>query len=1020
MKSKLKFYESVQSFMKNTTVMILLVFGLLSFTDLSGQTVDVSGKVKNVSGEPLTGVTVVVKGTSTGTVSDYNGNFSLRNVPSNGILSFSFVGMKSQEMNVSGKTFFDVTMEEETIGLEEVVAVGYGSMRKKDVTGAVASVAREDILKNPYMNAVQSIQGKVAGIDIYSSTAKPGDAPNIRVRGNRSIKASNDPLYVVDGIPFMGNLKDVNSSDIESIEILKDASATAIYGSRGANGVILVTTRKGKSGKAQISVDSYYGVQINNEEKFLSPAKFVEMRRQAQRNAGKYASDVPSLDLDKTMFYYPDKYVIESISAAYDENGNYDPSKIRSFDWIDAISQTGTIQDHQLSMIGGTEKTKISFSAGYFDNQGGIKGFGYQKYSLRLSIDQMVTNWLTVGGSTASSFNLKKESNNSLYSYAAQVNPLNPFRDENGVLQLFPGGELWPNAILVLENDKLNYKANRFYGSYYAEVKLPAGFKYRLNFGPDYQDGRNGSFYGSQGSRLGATARAASSMFNQFHYTLDNLLYYDKVFKDTHRVGVTLLHSMEEFKYESLNAGVDGLPYEYQQWFNLGTATAITSAGSGFSRWALNSYMGRVNYSYKDKYLFTATGRFDGSSRLAEGKKYTFFPSAAISWRITEEPFMAGAGFLDDLKLRIGYGETGNTAIDPYQTLGSLTRTTYSTGDSGFLGYGPSALINPGLIWETTAQYDIGLDFSLFNNRLSGAIDLYQQNTTDLLLPRQLPIASGFSSITQNIGSTRNRGLEISLSGIILKTADGFTWDTDVMFYTNKEEITELYYGKVDDIGSKWFIGHPISTHYDYKFDGIWQDTDEDKALITKYNANGSSYAPGEIRIYDKTDPDAYKINADDRMILGSTVPKWTGSITSNMAYKGFDFSFFLYSRWGQMHYDNMLSNHEARYSGIDVNYWTKENKSNEWPRPLAGRQEALNYTTLLYQDGSFVKLKTVTLGYTLPSQLLSKIDVSKLRVYVTAQNPWLYKNCWSIDPESIGLTVPTVKTFMAGVSLSF
>jgi TonB-linked SusC/RagA family outer membrane protein len=1018
MKKNRRQNELKQSLRKAWAASLLgLIFMLIGATAMA-QRVNVSGSVKNTSGEAVPGVTIVVKGTSNGVVSDNNGNFSIRDIASNAVLQFSFVGMKNQDIQVGGKTVINIIMEDESIGLGEVVAVGYGSMKKEDVTGAVASVSRNEILANPYMNAVQSIQGKVSGIDIYSTSSKPGDSPTIRVRGNRSIKASNDPLYVVDGIPFEGNLKDVNSADIESIEILKDASATAIYGSRGANGVILVTTRKGKAGKTEVSWNSYYGVQINNDYNLMSPAKFVEMRRWAQRNAGKYASDVPKLDLDKTMFYYPDKYVIESISAAYDENGNYDPSKIRSYDWVGAISQTGIIQDHQLSILGGNEKTKISFSAGYFDNQGAIKGFGYQKYSLRLSIDQIVNNWLTVGGSMASSFNLKKESNNSLFSYAAQTNPLNPFTDENEVLQLFPGGELWPNAKLVLENDFLNYKANRFYGSYYAEIKLPAGLRYRLNFGPDYQDGRNGYFYGSKGSRLGGSATATSSMFNQFHYTLDNLLYYNKTIKEVHKVGVTLLQSIEEYKYENLSGGVDGLPYEYQKWFNLGTATSITSIGSNYSRWGLNSYMARLNYSFKERYLFTLTGRYDGSSRLAEGHKYTFFPSAAFSWRITEEPFMADVKMLDNLKLRMGYGETGNTSISPYETLGSLTRTTYANGDSGFLGYAPNTLVNSSLRWETTAQYDLGLDFSLFKGKLSGTVDVYRQNTSNLLLPRQLPIASGFSTITQNIGSTRNTGLEVTLSGVILQTPGGFKWDADLMFSTNKEEITKLYYGKVDDIGNKWFIGKPVNTFYDYKADGIWQDSDEDKAKMAVYNAAGSSYAPGEIRIYDRDDNK--KINSDDRMILGSAVPKWTGSITSNMEYKGFDFSFFIYTRQGQMHYDVMLANHEARYSGIDVDYWTPLNHSNSWPRPLAGRQEALNYTTLCYQDGSFIKLKTVSLGYSLPNKISSKMDISKVRVYITAQNPYMYKNCWSIDPESPGLSVPSVKTFIGGISVSF
>ncbi|MCE5345557.1 MAG: TonB-dependent receptor [Bacteroidales bacterium] len=1017
MKKTSKVIDFKQFARKVWSVSLLILFLGYYCGDLMAQGSKVSGKLTDSSGNPVPGATIVVKGTTNGTLTGVDGNYSLNNVNPSATLIFSFVGMTTQEIALNGRTQLDVTLVSEAVGLEEVVVVGYGTMRKKDLTGSVASVDRAQILSNPSVSAISSIQGKVAGIDVFSTSQKPGDAPTIRVRGNRSIKASNDPLYVVDGIPFMGDLKDVNSADIESIEVLKDASATAIYGSRGANGVVLVTTRRGKSGKSEVTFDSYYGVQVNNKLDIMNAEEFVECRRQAQRNAGKYASDVPTLALDKTMFYYPDKYVLESISAAYDENGNYDPSKIKSYDWVGAISQTGTIQDHQLNVLGGTDKTKISFSAGYFDNKGGIQGYGYSKYSLRLTIDQEINRWLKIGGSMASSFNKKEETTNVFY-YAAITNPLNPFRDENGVLQLMPGGELMANAILAAQNDATENKANRFYGSYYAEIKLPAGIKYRLNFGPDYQDGRTGVFRGSKGSLLGGSPTASNSTFNQFHYTLDNLLYYDKIFNNVHRLGVTLLNSIESYNYESLNGSVSGLPYEYQMWNNLGTATAITGLGSSYSQWRLNSYMGRVNYALKDKYMLTLTGRYDGSSRLAEDHKYSFFPSVAFSWRIIDEPFMKSISLFDDLKLRMGYGKTGNTSISPYETLGSLSRTTYVSGDNGFFGYAPNLLINSDLRWETTGQYDMGLDFSLLNKRLSGSIDVYQQNTHDLLLPRQLPIASGFSSITQNIGSTRNSGIEVSLSGLLINTAGGFQWRTDVMFYANKEEITELYYGKVDDIGNKWFIGHPINSYYDYKFTGIWQNTDEDNALMAQYNANGSTYAPGEIKLYDKDDNK--KITADDRVILGSTVPKWSGSLSSTMEYKGIDFSFFLYTRQGQTVYDEMGGQYEARYNWLNVNYWTPENKSNEFPRPLAGRQTPLNFGTVCYQDGSFVKLKYVTLGYTIPERILSKIDMHKLRIYATAQNPYMHKNCWSIDPEGLGFNVPSVKTFIVGLSASF
>jgi len=978
----------------------------------------ISGKVIDSSGQPLPGVTVVVKGTTQGTVTNIDGEYSLLNIPEDATLLFSFVGMKIQEVVLDGQTVINITMTEETIGLEEVVAIGYGSMRKKDITGSIASISSDEIRANPYMNAVQSLQGKVSGVDIYSTSQRPGIAPTIRVRGNRSINANNNPLYVVDGIAFEGDLRDINSSDIESIDILKDASATAIYGSRGANGVVLITTRRGKEGKTIISYDGYYGIQIDNKLDLMNGAEFAEVRRQAQRNAGNYDSDIPLLELDKNMFYRLDEYMIESISAGYDENGNYDPSKVKSYDWIDEVTKLGTIQDHQISITGGNSNTKTLFSAGYFENEGVVKGYGYSKYSLRLTIDQKVNNRINFGGSLAMSFN-KRDESNGVYNKAAQAMPLSPVRDENGNFILHPGNETtFFNAAVVAENDHFELLGNRFYSSLWAEINLAKGLKYRLNFGPDYKDGRNGYFYSSDGTGDG-NANASQTTFRQFHFTLDNLVYYDKIFNDIHKVGLTVLQSIEEFKNESLNGSVSGLPYEYQEWYNLGTATSVTGLGSGYEQWKLCSFMARANYSFKEKYLVTLTGRYDGSSRLATGHKFSFFPSVALSWRIIEEPFMQNTDFFDNLKLRFGYGMTGNTAIEPYETLGELARTTYVSGDEGFLGYAPSSLSNSELGWEKTSQYNLGLDFNILNNRLSGVIDVYRQNTTDLLLSRALPIASGFSSVTENVGATRNTGLEVSLSGIILNSANGFKWSAELMFYTNKEEIIELYNGKVDDVGNNWFIGQPINVYYDYKFDGIWQNTDEDLAKIEIYNNNGSSYAPGEIRIYDKDENGT--INSDDRIILGAQVPKWTGSLNSRFEYKGFDFSFYVYTRQGQMIYDTMNGQYEGRYNWLKVNYWTPENQSNEFPRPVAGRQTPLNFSSIGYQDGSFIKLKTITLGYTFPKSVISALHLSKLRLYMTAQNPYMYTKYWGIDPEgSIGMTYPSAKTFMFGISTSF
>uniref|UniRef100_UPI003593AF45 SusC/RagA family TonB-linked outer membrane protein n=1 Tax=Persicitalea sp. TaxID=3100273 RepID=UPI003593AF45 len=757
----------------------------------------ITGKVTDESGQPLPGVNVVEKSTTNGTSTNASGAFSIATTSSSPILIFSFVGYGSQEIATNNRNTLNITMAPDDKLLSEVVVVGYGTQQKKDLTGSVVSIKGAELQQVPSPNAIQSLQGLVAGVDIAATSNRPGASPSIRIRGNRSINASNEPLLVVDGLPFAGNLNDLNSSDIKSMEILKDASATAIYGSRGANGVVLITTNRGTAGKIQVSYNGYYGIQKPlNPPNIMNGAEFAAFVREAQRNVGRYASDVPDAKLDEGIFYFPNADVVASVKQGYDASGNYDPSKVRDYDWLGAITRTGVMQDHQVSVQAGSEKTQTSFSLGYFNNDGIEKGFGYDRWNIRLTIDNQITSRIKVGGTGATSINSNRSTSN-LYALASRVNPLAPLYDADGIIIPEPASDpLITSPLAILGGRFSQANSKRFYGSFYLEAGLLDGLKYRLNYSPDYRTSRTGDFSDTQANN-GNPSNAGYSTNERYHYVLDNLLIYEKTLGGIHKLGATLLQSLESDRYESISTDVNDLPYDSQLYYNLGTANFITSLGSGLSEWALSSYMARLNYGFKSKYLLTLTGRYDGSSRLAPGNKWSFFPSAALAWNASEEPFIQNLNAFTELKFRASYGMTGNTAINPYQTQGGLARTIYATDDSPAFGFEPNLITNPNLGWEKTRQLNVGVDFGILKDRITGTVDLYRQNTSDLLLARQLPTASGFSSIIENVGATRNSGIEVSLRGVVIDNPSSkFRWTNQLIFTKNKEEIVSLYNGK--------------------------------------------------------------------------------------------------------------------------------------------------------------------------------------------------------------------------------
>ncbi|MEZ0483792.1 SusC/RagA family TonB-linked outer membrane protein [Fibrella aquatica] len=964
----------------------------------------------------LPGVTVTVKGSTRGTTTDSEGTYRISVPNDQAVLVFSSVGFSSQELVVGNRSSINVTLTNDERALNEVVVVGYGTQKKSQLTGAISSISAKQIVELPITNARQALQGRAAGVDVVQSGSRPGAGVTVRIRARRSINASNDPLYVVDGIPLAGGIDDINPNDITGMEVLKDASATAIYGSRGANGVVIVTTKRGKPGQTVVSLDSYYGIsQPLSLIDVMDGPQFAEYKRESRRAINAYTTDAA---------------LFEPIELDGITNG-------RTTDYQSYLLRTGSIQSHQVGVSGGNEKTQFAISGNYFQDVGIIKNQDFTRYTFRINLDHQITKRVKVGISSLGVYSLQNGEVFNPYGGALQENPLGKPYDDNGNLIFLPTSDgLRTNPIAeVIPGAQIDLnKRIRLFNSVYGEWNILDGLRYRVNFGPDFTNRRLGRFTASQtNARRGGDPTAFTLYEYGFNYTLENILTYDKTFKGVHNLNLTALQSIQQDDIERGQMSVTGIPAETQQYFNLGEATLINSIGTDVSRWTLNSYMARLNYAYNDKYLFTLTGRYDGSSRFGTNTKYGFFPSAALGWNLSEEPFLKTVAWVDQLKLRASYGSIGNTAINPYQTQTLLGRTTYAFGTTPAYGYRPGTIGNSDLKWETTTTANIGLDFSLFQGRLSGAIEAYRANTSDLLLQDQLPLTSGFGSVLRNVGRTRTDGLEISISTVNVASKSGFRWTTDIQWAKNREAIVELFNGKVDDIGNARFIGQPITAYFDYKKIGIWQAGEESQAASFGRKV-------GEIKVEDNNgrtpdgkltgQPDG-KINADDRLIIGSQVPDFTAGVTNRFSYKGLDFSFFVYARVGSTFrsgFHTAFNSLAGRYNNLDIDYWTPNNPTNEFPRPNQNQEAPVFQSTLQYFSGTFLKVRNINLGYTFPETLTSRIKLSALRLYASAQNPFNFSEYRSkykgIDNESFDIVdqnqSPTVKQFTVGINAKF
>ena len=970
---------------------------LLLSIQIFAQDRTVSGKVtSSEDGLGIPGASVAVKGTSKGTSTDADGNYKIT-VGNSAVLVFTAVGTNSQEVSVGTKTQVNVALSADTKSLQEVVVVGYGTQKKSQLTGAISSVTAKQITEMPITNLGQAMQGRVAGVDVAQSGSKPGTVPRVLIRGRRSFNAGNDPLYVVDGIPLSGGYEDMNPNDVESMEILKDASATAIYGARGANGVVLITTKRGsKDGKTVISYDTYVGsTQSLDKIKLFTGAEFAELKRESRRTIGTYRDANNNLVPSGVTDAFADSKLFTAIELDGIAKG-------RSLDYQDMMVRTGFQQNHALGVQGGNDKTQFSINAGYFQDNGIIKGLDFTRYSVRTSVDHQVNKSLKVGASSYLMYAVTNGANINPYGFLLQQNPLARAYDDSGNLIFEPTDDaLLTNPLNEIVDGAVidETKRYRMFNSIYAELQLAKGLKYRVNFGPDFTISRNGRFYGGLTNQIKRGAPTATTDNRQgFNYTIENVLTYNKQFKN-HNLGVTLLQSMQRDNFERFTQNVLGVPVESQAFYNLGNAASIQGIGSDLVQWTIASYMARVTYDYKGKYLVTLTARRDGSSRFGENTKWGNFPGVALGWNLHQEGFMKDLTWLDEFKVRASYAQVGNQGLSPYQTQGLMARTSYAWNNNAAYGYRPNTIGNPDLKWETSTSQNLGVDFSIWRGRISGSAEYYQTNTTDLLLSDQLPASTGFSAVTRNVGETMNRGIELSLTTNNIDAANGFKWSTDLVFYKNQEEILSLYNGAKDDVGNRWFIGRPLNTYFDFKYEGIWQTAEADKA-------RAMGFSVGQIKVQDANNDG--RITAADRVILGTDVPTWTGGITNRFSYKGFDLSFFLFTRQGQMIVSRFHQNSnylQGRYNQIKVDYWTPNNPSAKYPRPNFNQEFPAYNTAIMYYDGSFIKVRNINFGYSFPAKTAQKLGLSSMRLFASIQQPFIFSNYRSkengVDPET-------------------
>ncbi len=1053
---------ATKSFWRKLSFVLTLLLCVSSITYAQGQ-FKITGKVVDAKGEPLPGVNIVEKGTTNGMITDFDGNYSFNASSGNVTIVFSFIGFKNQEIAVNGKSTINITLEDDTKQLDDVVVVGYGVQKKSDVTGAMTRVSSDELEVRPVSNALEAMQGQAAGVDITSSE-RPGELGSITIRGVRSLAGSNDkdlmkPLYVVDGIPLMSSsgIETINPRDIQSIDILKDASATAIYGSRGANGVIIVTTKKGKAGKFTINYTGTFTVEnIKNKDPMMNASEYMTWRRWAyywanwdsETETSTYnRGDDPDKTQDETIFKSgQDPYAWANIEKGW-AGGTWDGSKVNSTDWTDYVTQNAITQEHSLSVSGGTDKMSAYGSFGYLNQQGTQLGQWYKRYTSKASVDLTPKKWFKMGATINASWSdqdygmstlgaSSSSSPNSIYAAAEKIFAYAVPYDDEGEAILNPGGD--DNIYTIIGEQDLSTQQRQTFralGSFYAVVnfgdiyKPLEGLNFRVNFGPDFRYWREGVFIDAESVvEATNTQKSYARLKNQrdFSYTIDQMLTYNKKINQ-HALNFTLLHTASQYNVESSYMEGYNIPKSSYLWNNFGSLDVTDTdysvgIGSGLTEKQLESYMGRVNYTFADKYIVTASGRYDGASQLSLGHKWAFFPSAALGWRLKQEAFLKNVNWIDQLKLRLGFGTTGNAAVSAYATKGEIQDFFVPFGDSdneqayavNEASYSKNTmeLACDDLGWEMTTQYNLGIDFSFIRGRIGGTLDAYTTTTSDLLMDMKIPVMTGYSNTYANIGETTNKGFDLSLNTLNVK-AGAFQWRSTLNLGYNKDKIKKLAYGKNDMEDNGWFIGQPISVLRGYEGNGIWQK--KDKEEMAKWDSS-YGFQEGKARPVDQNGD--YVIDSDDKVIIGNKRPKYTVGFNNTFEYKNLSLNVVTFGRLG---YKIKGGNSQTgRYNQRKLDYWTPDHTNAEWQKPIYNESGGDTYYACIgWRDGGFIKLRTISLAYNLPKKLVNKWSIGNIKCYAQMKNVgMLYSTVDYKDLDTGGVTYN--QGFVFGINADF
>lgn len=1023
---------------KGYSSLFLFLLMFCAFQMNAQTTYKVSGVIlDSETNAPLIGVTVLEKGTSSGTVTDFDGRYSLNLSTPDAVLIFSYTGYEPQEVPIAGRSTIDISLAAGSEILDEVVVIGYKTISRKDLTGAVGSVGADAMTARNLTNPLEAVQGNVAGVQISNSTGRLGDGFDITIRGNNSLSDDSNPLYVVDGVP-LDNIDFLNPQDIQRIDILKDASSTAIYGSRGSNGVVIVTTKNGNVVKPglNVSLDTYYGSkQVARLPQMMAPDKWWYYHRSAY---------LATTNLEDPLSITP-----EELESKYAGSANtllvQRANSGESFDWYDLVLQNGFQHNTYLNFSGNAAGgLGYNVGLGVQNETGNIENESLDKYSFKVGINHKVNDRFVYGLNTTLARNDQNQGSSVAMREAFRLNPfLSPygldgetlfpqpgkFVDENGDFLINKTSTY--NPLLEIANSEDQVRQWTGLANVYAQYQLLDWLSVKSSFSPSFTNRRRGRSWGAMtntGISNNNLPSADLEYRQNFNYTWDNQFDITYDINADHKLSFLGLQSIYANTNEGSFFSARNLPFD-TEFFNIGSGDQSTfNVSSYFNKQALSSFAARLNYSIKDKYLFTFSNRWDGSSLLSDDNRWDNFPSAAFAWNVINEDFLASSSSVSNLRLRLSYGFTGNNIIAPYSTLNGLDQQTfydyYGTTANGYLA---SSIANTQLGWEKTREANFGIDFGFANDRIVGSLDIYDRLSEDLLLEQQLPIESGYEFINANVGSVSNKGIELGLTTRIIQKSD-FSWSTTFTFTKNTNEIVSIYgQDEVDDVGNGWFIGEAINSQYNYQFDGIWQANQRDEA---------ASYGQleGQARVADINGDGAITPD-DDRVILGSADPNWSGSIFTTVRFKGIDFSVSVISSQGMFVYSPFHQNFtDVRDRGrqkLDIGWYIPENGagitpqfSNEYPQARNAGTYWRNDQVGYYRDASFTKIKNIALGYTINKSALQRLGLGSLRVYANVLNPFVFTKYDGYDPEwaaaSFSIGRVSSITYQAGVNVKF